>query len=125
MTRRYLSAAEANNALARGDRVEAFLGGDIRQGQPVIRYTSLWQEGGAINATVWEVADPQDPGYLDVYSFYPIGHDDEPLETFIFQDFDGAIAALEGHFPGVSERLVNAGVVQDEYADYLRDSQVT
>ena len=119
MTRRYLSAAEANSALVRGERVEAFLGGDIRQGQPVIRYTSLWLDGGSINATVWEVADPQEPGFLDVYSFYPVGHDDEPLEAFTFPDLDEAIAALELYFPGIAERFVIAGVIQDEYAEYL------
>ena len=103
----------------RGARVDAFLGGDLRQGQPVIRYATVRLEAQVVVATVWEVADPGDTLNVDVYSFYPVTDDDSPMEIFSFTSYEEAVSVLDDHFPGVSARFVTAGVLTDEYADYL------
>ena len=119
MTRRYLSKFEISSAVKRGKQVDAFLGaGDITSA-PTIRYLSVRGGIDYVTAELWEVEDPRNPDFLDVYSLYSPNGDDAPDQIFVFASVREALTELDKHFSGVSERFVNQGVVGDEYADYL------
>lgn len=119
MTRRYLTHAEAGEALRRGRSVEAFLGGFRHESGPAIRWVWLKREGERIRGEVRESPDPGSIDHLDLYGFGSLDGDDEPAFVYSFASFDEGLRELERQFPGVSARLVNEGVVQDEYRDYL------
>ena len=119
MTRRYLTQSEVSSAIQRGKQVEAFLGsGEIGSG-PTIRYLTVRGTTERLTAELWEVEDPRNPEFLDVYSMYPPNGDDAPNQIFSFASVEEALSELGRHFPGVADRFVNQGVIGDEYAEYL------
>lgn len=119
MTRRYLTQAEVSSAIRRGKQVDAFLGAGEISPEPTIRYLTVRGTAERVTAELWEVEDPRDPEYLDVYSLYPPHGDDAPDQIFSFATVQEALTELDERFPGVSGRFVNQGVIGDEYAEYL------
>lgn len=122
MPRRYLSVAEAQSALARGRAVECFLGRCERGGEPGIKWLSLSRSADAIRLALYESADYGDKDHLDLYEFGPLDPElelDEPTVEEFFAEFADAVAAIDAKFPGATSRLVNEGLVQDEYGDYI------
>jgi hypothetical protein len=70
----------------------------------------------------YETADIGNEEFLDLYEFGPLNPDldlDDPEEERVFGDFSTFISELESSFPGSTLKLVNEGVIQDEYLDYL------
>ena len=119
MPRRYLSYTEIDQRLRRGRAVEAFIGGGLVEGQRTIRWIVLQYHSDRVLGELWEAQDPRDSEWLDVYSFGTPDGDDEPLILYQFDSLRDGLAELDRQFPKISERFVNQGVVQDEYADYL------
>ncbi|MEM7146998.1 MAG: hypothetical protein AAF591_17840 [Verrucomicrobiota bacterium] len=75
-----------------------------------------------MSAEIWESPDIGSEDYVDVYGFGTRDHDDEPAVIYPEQSFEEFLEIIDGQYPGTSERLVNEGVVQDEYLDYKRAS---
>ena len=119
MPRRYLFENEIGQRLRSGRSVEAFLGGGFVKGQRTIRWIELRYDADCVRGEVWEALDPRDPEWIDVYSFGSPDDGDEPSELYQFNSLQDALAELDRHFPNVSQRFVNEGEVQEEYADYL------
>lgn len=121
MSRRYLSHSEAQSALNRGKAIEAFLGGCFQHGVPGIRWVQIRASSKSYELRVYESADPQDPGFLDVYEFGPLNPDlefDEAEEIHEMPSFEACVALVDARSPGASSRFVNEFMIQDEYADY-------
>lgn len=122
MARRYLSVTEAAGALRRGKSVECFLGRCGRNGEPGIRWLSIYPEGEGAVIRIYESADVGSADFLDVYSFGPLNGElepdeaDEQISTSAEED---CWTILEQRFPGSTARLVNQGMMQDEYADFV------
>lgn len=120
--RRYLSLAEAQATLRRGKSVECFLGRCERDGQSGIRWLSFRGNPNSVRVSVFETADLGGEGMLDLYEFGPLDSSlelDEADEELRFTGFAEAVAELNARFPGASAKLVNEGVVQSEYADFI------
>lgn len=116
MSRRYLSIEEATSALKRGKGVETFLGGCDKAGQKCIRWASFSLCGDKYIGKIWEAIDEGSENFLDVYSFSPAsGEWDIPANQAESMDFEAVLIKLDC----LSEKLVNSGVVQDEYAEHL------
>jgi hypothetical protein len=123
MPQRYLLSSEAKFALHRGKAVECFIGAIQRDGFEGIRWLSIRvsEDHGAFVLHRYDSADCGSLEYLDVYEFRPLDPElqmDEPDETEVFSDFDSLLQALDVRFPGCSAKLVNEGVIQDEYAAF-------
>ncbi|WP_105188851.1 hypothetical protein [Pseudoalteromonas sp. T1lg48] len=115
MTRRYLTIDEAVSALNRGKEVEAFLGGFIDGENASIKWVSFEKNCTGFIAKVWQSLDEGSVDYLDIYGFTPSnGEWDEPLESHIAENLSDLIAKLSAF----EIKLVNYGIVQDEYGDY-------
>ena len=122
MSRRYLSPSEAAGALRRGKSVECFLGKCARDGQSGIRWLSISREQESQVIRLYETADLGDSNFVDVYEFGPLNGELEPGEAdeqICTPDMDACWDLLEQRFPGSTKRLVNEGVIQDEYADFV------
>ena len=119
MSRRYLTTDEAEAAVRRGKDVEVFLGGFESMGQRCIRWASINSSKEGFVGRVWESIDEGSPNYLDVYSFSPVsGEWDVPVRSEASSSLDALLELLGCP----SNKLVNAGVVQDEYASYISAS---
>lgn len=119
MSRRYLTIDEAKSALKRGKEVEVFLGGFDKAGQKSIRWASFSLNGNCFIGKIWESLDEGSEDFLDVYSFSPAsGEWDEPVEEVQASELEEVLKLL--NCP--SNKIVNFGVVQDEYASYLSSS---
>lgn len=87
-----------------------------------IRWLSVHAAGGGLVLSLHRVRDEGSTDFLDVTVFSPVDEDEEFGEGRSLGSYpDGvtALAAAEAH-GARSHRWVNAGVVQDEYADLLR-----
>ena len=123
MPRRYLTQAEAVSALRRGRAVEAFVGGCSRDDAPGVRWLQIHERAASIELRVYESADIGSEDLLDLYEFGPLDpalEQDAPSELHSFHTFEECVRMIKGRWPGVALKLVNEGIVQDEYADYLR-----
>ena len=116
MTRRYLTLAEAKSALSRNKEIETFLGGFQVGTKSAIRWASFSASNQEVVGNVWEAFDEGREDYLDIYSFTPIsGVWDVPVESVYASSLEQVLEQL-----GISNtRIVNTGVVQDEYAEHL------
>jgi hypothetical protein len=117
---RHLSAAEAERALNAGRSIEQWLGARVEGADRVLKWVQLTVEkdGGGYSVTVFEVLDDGGPEFLDVYEFSPLDADQPYGVTTTLKDARGALEFAIG--AGADPcRFVNAGIVQDEYADYL------
>ncbi|MDP2634724.1 MULTISPECIES: hypothetical protein [unclassified Pseudoalteromonas] len=116
MSRRYLSAQEAEAALRRGRAVEVFLGGYKYSSVNTIRWVSFSNSSGCVVGNLWEALDQGSKDYADIYSFdSPAGDYNEPVKVVESPDLTAAMKEL-----GITnQQFINSGVVQDEYIDYL------
>ena len=115
MGRKYLTLEEAMSALNRGKEVESFIGGFENKNEIYIRWVSLSKINESIIGKVWESLDEGSEDYLDVYSFSPLnGEWNEPVKTVTAQNIEQVLAELEV----LPTKLINTGMVQDEYASY-------
>jgi hypothetical protein len=122
MTRRYLLRDEVDGALRRGNSVECFLGSCERAGKPGVRHLSLNLDDGTVVVGLFETQDLGDPAFLDLYEFGPLNDAlglGDAEQTVRFSSLDECLAFMEDHWPGSSGHLINEGVLQDEYADFL------
>ena len=120
MSRRYLTRSEAKSALRRQKNVEAFLGGFTEGEELAIRRLLISGNGEEVSAEIWESPDIGSEDYADVYSFGTLDHDVEAAVLYPTQTFESFLEIIDEQYPGTSARLVNEGVVQDEYLDFKR-----
>ena len=72
--------------------------------------------------TLYQVFDDGSEDYLDVYSFEQAYPDEEPVQHS-FSTLDAALSFAESSYSAPRNRYVNQAVIQDEYADYLRNTR--
>jgi hypothetical protein len=115
MNRRYLTIEEASSVLGRGKEVEAFLGGFTDGEYSHIKWISFERESASFIGKVWQSLDEGSVDYLDIYSFTPSnGEWDTPIEIYTAESLSDLITKLSAF----ELKLVNHGVVQDEYGDF-------
>ncbi|MEQ1812462.1 MAG: hypothetical protein ABL889_21210 [Terricaulis sp.] len=122
MGRRYLTIDEALFALKRGKAIECFLGPCARGGAHGIRHASITLVGDKIQLRVFETADKGNATFLDLYEFGPLDPSLAPGdadEISAFPTWEACVAAMRARWPERASRLVNEGVLQDEYCDYV------
>jgi len=77
---------------------------------------------GTVVTRVFETQDVGNPGFLDLYEFGPLNEalgQDEADEIVSFPALDDCLVVIEQRWHGSSSRLVNEGVLQNEYADFV------
>ncbi|WP_342077127.1 hypothetical protein [Yoonia sp. SS1-5] len=122
MGRRYLTSNEVEAALGRGKTIECFIGPFSSSGRTGVRHLALKATGKRIELKVFETADLGSPDFLDLGEFGSVNPDVEFGDADVVMKFDDLAACfsyLEERWHGCTQALVNEGIVQDEYADYL------
>ncbi|MFD8007571.1 hypothetical protein [Streptomyces mirabilis] len=120
---RYLTESFALGALRRGRPIEQFLGPAGSPERPGIRYTELRPAKIRYEIYLHTVEDVGHETFVDVVEFPPLCTDDEEEEfgrlVATRDDPLVALAAAEDITGAARGRWVNAGLVQDEYHDYV------
>jgi hypothetical protein len=122
MGRRYLSRLQVESALRRGKTVECFLGPCTRGGVAGIRHASVASIDGKVELHLFESADRGSVTHLDLYEFGPLDASlalGEADQVDAFESLDECLHAMEARWPGSAGRLLNEGMLQDEYRDYI------
>ncbi|MGK2876756.1 MAG: hypothetical protein ACSLEW_14155 [Nocardioides sp.] len=119
---RHLTDNQSLLALKRGARIEQMLTRDLSEGK--VRWLVLEPGRSGVALRLHEVHDTGNANFVDVYEFPPLDeeeHHGEGRLVALCLDEDSALrtASSSGGSPG---RWVNAGVVQDEYADLRQQS---
>ncbi|EDY16957.1 conserved hypothetical protein [Chthoniobacter flavus Ellin428] len=117
---RHLTESNIQSALQRGRYVEQLIRPTTINDAGVLRWLELRATDDQFTLTLHEVFDDGSPDYLDVYSFERISPDDDPMRHS-FSTLEDALAFAESSYSAARDRYVNQAVIQDEYADYLRD----
>ena len=126
MGRRYLTLDEAEGVLRRGRSVEFFAGSCDREGKRGFRHGSISLDGSAVRLCVFETTD-LDLVDQDITEWGPlnpaIAHG-EADHCQTFSSLQGCFASLNENWPGSATKLVNEGMLQDEYRDYRRSKSI-
>jgi len=117
---RYLTRSQIQSALSRGRHVEQLLSPTTINGATVLRWIDLHPANDQFAIRLYEVFDDGSEDYLDIYSFEPVNPDEEPTPRS-FDSLDDALSFAESSYTASRDRYVNQAVIQDEYADYLRN----
>ncbi|MCT9010979.1 hypothetical protein [Streptomyces rhizosphaerihabitans] len=120
---RYLTESFALGALRRGRPIEQFLGPAGSPERPGIRYIELRPAKIRYEIYLHTLEDVGHETFVDVVEFPPLCTDDEEEEFGrLVATHDEPLAALataEDITGAARGRWVNAGLVQDEYHDYV------
>ena len=119
---RYLHGMHLESAISRGKTVEQFLGGFDHQGEDAIRFLTIRKEGEEFWLQLHELLDQGTEDLCDVYSFDYISLPEDEFEPapLKFESWQDALAHAHAEFSAVPERWGNEGMVQEEYADFIR-----
>lgn len=121
---RHLAEPFVLGALRRGRCVEQFLGPVGTPERPGIRYVEVRPVGGAFEIVLHTRRDVGHQGFVDVGEFPALDADDDEEEfgrlVATASDPLTALATAEHRTGAIRARWVNAGVVQDEYSDFVR-----
>jgi 2,4-dienoyl-CoA reductase-like NADH-dependent reductase (Old Yellow Enzyme family) len=121
---RYLTESFAVGALNRGRPVEQFLGPVATSDRSGVSYVEVRPVRGAYELYVYTVEDVGHEGFFDLIEFPPFDADAEEEDfgrlVATVQDPMSALDAAEEIAGAVRARWVNEGMVQDEYADFVR-----
>jgi len=119
MSRRYLTLDEAKSALNRKKDIEVFLGGFKHGSENCIRWVSVTFEGDKFKGSIWESFDQGSEDYLDIYSFSPVSGEWDIPKSFVKAE---TLEYLLDVMSIPKEKIVYAGVVQDEYASFINSN---
>jgi len=117
---RYLTLNYAQSALNRGKSIEQFIGKVTREGNSGIRFIQITLDSASYQLTTFDVEDIGSEDFLDIYSFPTLIEDeyyDRP--SLEFRSLEDAFTAAHSNYSASSDCWTNAGVVQDEYKDFL------
>ncbi len=89
-----------------------------------MRHLAITSTDAVLVARVFETEDLGGPAFLDLYEFGPLNRSlehGEPDQSASFASLDECLRFMDERWPSSSERLVNQGMLQDEYADFVAD----
>jgi hypothetical protein len=118
---RYLDQSLLVARLRAGRPLEQWLGTRPLDSGVAIRWLHLGRElSDDYSLTLFEVYDDGDENFQDVHEFSPVDVDEPNGTTMMFATPEELLSAARERFGANADNFVNRGMVQDEYADYLR-----
>jgi hypothetical protein len=117
---RHLTEPNIHSALQRGRCVEQLISPRRVNDATYLRWLELHATDEQFTLTLYEVFDDGSDDYLDVYSFEQVSPGEDPVRHS-FATLDEALAFAHASYSAPQDHYVDQGVIQDEYADYLRN----
>ena len=120
---RYLAETDTVSAVLNGRAIEQFLSPREEGSYRVLRWVCVKKDrDGTFSASRYEAFDEGNFDCLDLYAFSYVDPDNPCEESSGLPTADAAMKAAEDQFGADKHKYVNVGVIQDEYADFLRAS---
>jgi hypothetical protein len=118
---RYLNPQQLLTNLNRGKPIEQWLGHDILPDYTVLKRLTIDKENNdEYSVDYMEVFDEGDENFLDIYEFSTIDTDEPYGIMTKFKTPKEAIDYSIEKYNCKIDKFVNAGVLQEEYRDYLK-----
>jgi hypothetical protein len=118
---RYLSKSEAVRLANANRAIEQFLSPKEEAGVRVLSWVCIEKEReGGFLVSRFDVFDEGNLEHLDLYSFSFVDPDSPCEEVRGLETASSAVDVAVARFGANADKFVNAGVIQDEYADFLR-----
>lgn len=116
----YLSSEQLKAALSLGKTVEQWLNIVHEEDYDVLRWLSIEKEkNGQYSVSYFEVFDEGNEDFLDVYEFSYLDPD-VPCIIDYFDNYKQALTHCIEHYHCQENKFVNAGMIQEEYSNYLK-----
>ena len=117
---RYLMNEQLIPNLSLGKSVEQWLSPKQYDNCIVLRWVTIEKNRDATYTTSYaEYFDDGDEDFTDVYEFSYV-NPDEPEVLNTFDSVDEALHFVAATYNASSNKFVTAGMIQDEYKDYLK-----
>jgi hypothetical protein len=118
---RYLSESDLFSTLSSGGTVEQFLPPRVESEYRALRWISITRgDTDLFSVSRYEVFDEGDLNHLDLYSFSFVDPDEPSVEYPDLPSAESALLIAERKFGADRRKYVSIGIIQDEYADYLK-----
>jgi hypothetical protein len=118
---RYLAETDAVSAVQSGRAIEQFLAPREEANYRALRWVCVERDRDNTFSTArYEVFDEGDLNHLDLYAFSFVDPDEPCEKRSGLLSAEEAIKVAEEIFGADRRRYVNAGIIQDEYSDFLR-----
>ncbi|WP_324674641.1 hypothetical protein [Hymenobacter sp. GOD-10R] len=114
----YLSSLELVARVHLGKEVEQWLSYYREADYTVIRWLIIYKDESQFTVAYHESFDEGDEGFHDVYEFSALDPDDDT--THSFDSVEEAVAFAIENYGAAADRFVAGGMIQEEYAKYVR-----
>ncbi|RZA00250.1 MAG: hypothetical protein EOP47_14525 [Sphingobacteriaceae bacterium] len=116
----YLTTQQAETLLSLGKSIEQWLSSEKKDDYIILKWLRIDKEKDSTYSVSYiECFDDGDNSFTDIYEFSPL----DPDEEYVIKIFGSAQEALEYAIISYSasiDKFVSAGMIQEEYKDYLR-----
>ncbi|HTA66267.1 MAG TPA: hypothetical protein VK753_12260 [Xanthomonadaceae bacterium] len=118
---RYLTETDAISTVCAGRAIEQFLPPREESNYRALRWVCVERNPDrSFSASRYEVFDEGDLNHLDLYAFSFVDPDEPCEKRTGFLSAEEAMKIAEEQFGANRCKYVNVGIVQDEYADFVR-----
>ncbi|WP_121810855.1 hypothetical protein [Mucilaginibacter kameinonensis] len=117
---KYLSSEQLKTNLSSGKPIEQWLSYQKQSDYTILKWLRIDKEkDSTYSVSYMECFDEGDEDFLDIYEFAPLDPD-EPFIINSFSTIDEALIFAIDKYEASESRFVPAGMIQDEYKNYLR-----
>lgn len=117
---RYLTIDQAKTNLRLGKPVEQWLTPLKKEDYTIVRWIRIDKESdNTYSVSRFEVIDEGDESFSDVYDFTPLNPDEPYGDIQSFENPNDALEYACKTFGLDKSKFVNAGIIQDEYLDFV------
>jgi hypothetical protein len=125
MAERYLTPADLRQWLENGRAVEQWLDTRIDGSDRLIKWLRIHKDRrGGYEVTRFEVYDQGNESFIDIYEFSSYEPDEPFGSSQKFEDWEQALEYAVTEGGANPNRFVSDGVIQNEYADFIKLSGV-
>ncbi|WP_316812580.1 hypothetical protein [Pedobacter heparinus] len=118
---RYLLPEQLKSNLRLGKSVEQWLGHQQEDGYVILKYIAIEKErNGEYSLLYMEHIDEGNESFLDIYDFSYVDPD-EPAVINLFDSVEEVLDFALNTYGASLDKYVSAGMIQEEYADYLNE----
>jgi len=118
----YLSEKQALQQLSAGRSIEQWLGHKVETNYRLINWLRVDREKtNEYSVSLFMAFDEGDFNFLDVYEFSPFDPDLPYGEITTFESKEAALKFSVDKYKAQSNHFVGQGVIQDIYADFLKN----
>jgi hypothetical protein len=121
---KYLTIEQAKSRLSLGKSIEQWLNVSPEEQYTIIKWIKIDKEkDGTFSVAFFESFDEGSDNYVDIYNLSLVEPDEPYGRIDNFDSIGDALKFAESNYAAKSEKYVTAGMIQEEYIKYQKDSK--